>query len=228
MMNDVKLGLKILRYAYGLKTNLAQGGIFLASGIVYTVIGSMETHSTGSLGAFNGVFFSCLAMLPVQMCYSLSTSDLVKASPVRKRVQTNVPVLLHCCGALLIYLAECLWYGIRCLWKPELEQVTGREIMVLAVIAAIMMLYMGVCYKYFVAASLVIIPFMCLWLMGRLKSGEFVTWMSGGRDVSFLAAAGMGLGILVLGGIAEYLLTLLLYRAPLSKTAQPAPLRKWL
>lgn len=67
---------------------------------------------------------------------------------------------------------------------------------------------------------------------GTQGSGDggvmFAAWMSGGRDVSFLAAAGMGLGILVLGGIAEYLLTLLLYRAPLSKTAQPAPLRKWL
>lgn len=228
MINDMKLGLKMLRYAYGLKTNLTQGGIFLALGIVYTVIGSMETHSTGSPGAFSGVFFSSLAMLPVQMCYSLSTSDLVKASPVRKRMQTSVPVLLHCCGALLIYLAECLVYGICCLRRPELEQAMCRDIVAVALIAAFMMLYSGVCYKYFVATTLVVVPFMCLWLVGRLKSGEFVTWMSGGREVSFFAAAGMGLGILILGGMAEYLFTLLLYRAPLSKAAQPAPLRKWL
>ena len=39
-------------------------------------------------------------------------------------------------------------------------------------------------------------------------------------------AAAIGVGILMVGALAEYLLTLLFYKAPLAKMAQSAPLRK--
>ena len=228
MMNDIKIGVKMLRYAYGLKTNLVQGGIFLMLGIFYSIQGSMGNHFRGNLVFFGGLFLSCIGMLPVQMVYSLSMSDLVRTSPARKRMQTSVPVLLHCSATFLIYLAECLLCVIRGLWKPELAENMGRDILGIALITAFMMLYLGICYKYFIAATLVVVPCLCLWGVGGLEAGVIIDNLFGGRELPFWTAALEGAGILALGGAAEYLLTLLFYRAPLSKMAQPAPMRKWI
>ena len=47
-----------------------------------------------------------------------------------------------------------------------------------------------------------------------------------GVAAPFLAAAALGLGIIAAGGILEYLLSLLVYKAPMSKQAQSASLRR--
>ncbi len=220
MIRDLRTGLKLMRYAYGVKTNLTQAGVVLAMGLLYNL-------GEGGIGnGFGNMFFMSMAIIPVQLCYSLSVSDFVKTSPMRKRMQTSVPVLIHCFIAALIYLAEVLLFGLVCLGNPELERDMCRNILSLAVMAAAMMLYLGICYKFYLVSSVFLILFLSTWFLGGLSVGKYFLDFFSRSESSFRSAALLGLGIVALGGAAEYLGTLLVYRAPLSKMAQQASLRK--
>ena len=52
MMNDLKTGLKLMRYAYGIKTNCIQAAVFLLAGLVLILSGG-----EGNLVVWGGFFW---------------------------------------------------------------------------------------------------------------------------------------------------------------------------
>ncbi len=87
------------------------------------------------------------------------------------------------------------------------------------------MVYMGVAYKHFIAASAGLLPVLCF-MMSKGLSGKGLPNVLSGRGTPFWQVLLEGFGILAAGAMAEYLLSLLVYRAPMDKMAQSAPLRK--
>ena len=220
-MNDLKTGLKLMRYAYAIKTNCIQAAVFLLAGLVLILSGG-----EGNLVVWGGFFWISISMLPTQLIYTLGVSKLVQASPMRKKLQTVFPVAANFACVTAVYLAELVMCGIRLGVRPDEAGWMGRSLIALAVMMAFMMLYLGACYKYFVAATLFLGPVMVFWLRGGIENWVYAQFLFGGRDVPLGQAAAIGFGILILGALAEYLLVLLFYRAPLSKMAQAVPLRK--
>lgn len=221
-MNDWKTGLKLVKYAYGIKINCLQALFFLLAGLVYAIAGE-----SGNFGLIGGIFWLCIGMLPTQLIYTLAVANLVQASPMRRKVQTIFPVAGNLASMTVVYLAELVVCGILIGGKPEQAGEICHGLVLLASMMAIMMIYLGICYKYFVVATLCMFPIIIIWMGGILEDWLY-TRAFFGQDISFWSAAAIGFAFLAAGGLAEYLLTLLLYRAPLSKLAQAAPLRKFL
>lgn len=57
MMNDLKTGLKLMRYAYGIKTNCIQAVVFLLAGLVLILSGERAIWWCGA--AFSGSASAC-------------------------------------------------------------------------------------------------------------------------------------------------------------------------
>lgn len=221
MMNDFRTGWKLMRYTYGIKSNCIQAGVFLLMGIVF-----MLTEAEGYFGMMGGFFWICIAILPTQLIFTLGVADLVKVSPMRRKMQTIFPVAVNLICMTVLYLAELVIYAIRFRVRPDGADMLNRSVILLAIMMALVMVYLGVCYKHFVASTLCMVPAMVLWLEGSSKDQAFVQFLFRNWKPSFGTAAAIGFGILIAGALAEYLLTLLFYKAPLSRMAQAAPLRK--
>lgn len=220
MRNDFRTGWKLMRYAYGIRSNCIQAGVFLLGGIVF-----MLTEEDGYFGVLGGLFWVSIAILPTQLISSLWVADLVKVSPMRKKVQTVFPVAVSLICMTVVYLAELAVGAIRCQVTPEKTERVCHSLFFLAAMMALLLVYLGICYKYFVLSALCIVPAMVLWALSSSEEQAFEflfrDWKPG-----FGTVAAIGFGFLIVGALAEYLLALLFYKAPLSRMAQAAPLRK--
>lgn len=219
MMNELKKGIKIMRYAYGIKTNLVQAGVFFLAGLVMIISGEK-----GNFGVLGGFFWISIGILPSQLVYSLSVSNMVQASPMRRKMQTAVPVAVNLFCMLLAYLAEVLMCGIMAWRRPEQAGGICWDLVTLAIMSVLVMVYLGICYKHFVLATLILVPEMVIWIRGGMDG--WIRRQNISSDITFGMAVLTGLGLIAAGGLAEYLLTLLFYRTPVARMAQAAPLRK--
>lgn len=222
MIKNLKLGLKSLRYAYGIKLNLLLLIAFLALGIVCHAFGNDM-----ALGVYGDFMLMCTAMVPAQLIFSLSASNMVLASPVRKKMQTSIPALLTYSNMVLVYIAMFAYRMVRVWGNPGLAGALGGELVAMAVMMALFMLYLGVAYKYFIVSVLLVVVVMVLFSINEGLTGSLFYMELFGQGMGSVAlSALLGMGILVLGGFLQYLVSLLLYRAPMSKMAQSAPLRR--
>ena len=224
MINNWKLGIKFLRYAHGIKINLIIGIIMLLLNIPVTIAGIMSENQL-----MGGYMLMCVSMLATQMLYSLSASNMVLTTTYRKKLQTSIPAALTCGNMMLMYLINVLINGILALTQGTVRDSAGTELIILALMMVLIMVYMGSAYKYFTVSSLflcLLLPvFMNLGLSGMSRMNRIGNPFGHG-GMAFMSAAFCGLAMLAAGGLLQYMLSLLVYRAPLSKMAQAAPLRK--
>lgn len=223
MINNWKLGFKVLRHGYGLVMNIVQGIAFFVMGASFLFL---QISSDFFRGGFPGqVIILCIGILPVQMLYSLNVSNLVLTSPVRKKMQTSVPAVLTWSCMTFLYLALALVKALVSLNRPESRESVCGELVILGWVAMAMMLYLGIAYKYFLLSLLFLFPIIFLAVnMGMSVELNWSVFNHG--SASFALAAAIGLACIGLGAFGEYLISLLLYKKPMSKMAQAAPLRK--
>ncbi len=221
MISNWKLGMKILRYSYGIKTNLFVAAALLGMNVLY-IFPNITTYK----GILSGCMLMSVGLLPTQMLYSLSASNMVQASPCKKRMQTSVPAAVTFGSMALMYLVAVLERGIIVLVRPDSMGWGAGSLLIQAALMMTVMLYMGIAYKYFVAATLCFIPALML-LLTRIRVNSIYEWnLLRHGWFSFGMAIILGLAALAAGALLQYFLTLLLYRVPLSKAAQVAPLRR--
>lgn len=230
MINDWKLGIWMLRYAHNTKMSYIAMGLLLLLEIAAVALG----RESGNL------FPACyillvLGMLPGHMLYSLSVAGMVQASPMKKKLQTKLPALMNFSVMSVIYLTGALLCGIMVWGKTDRSDTVCQTLILTARSLAIVMVYMGVAYKHFILATVGLVPALCFTLTRGLWGEEMLSWglagegllaFLGGREVSLWQVIPEGLVILAVGAVAEYLLSLLVYKAPMAKMAQTASLRR--
>lgn len=108
---------------------------------------------------------------------------------------------------------------------PEIRSSVCSELVLLGLVAMAMMLYLGSAYKYFVLSLLFLFPIIFISVnMGMPVELNWTVFNQG--KASLILAAAIGLACIGVGAIGEYLISLLVYKRPMSKMAQAAPLRK--
>lgn len=221
MVNNLRLGMKSLRYSYGWKRTMVCMALLTVPGVVMAVAGP---HL--KLGIFSGFILVIEAIFPMQLLASLGVSNMLQASPLKKKMQTSVPALFCTFCMTAVFLLSLLICGIRVMGEPAEIQAVCEEIVQYALWMACVMMYLAVTYKYFLVATIFFLAVNTNLWSGYLGS-RFVNFSAlEGVAAPFLAAAALGLGIIAAGGILEYLLSLLVYKAPMSKQAQSASLRR--
>ena len=221
MIDNWKLGIKILRYAHGIKINLIVGIVMLLLNIPVTIAGIMSDNQL-----MEGYMLMCVSMLPTQMLYSLSASNMVLTTTYRKKLQTSVPAALTCGNMMLMYLINVLIHGILALTQGTVRDSAGTELIILALMMVLIMAYLGSAYKYFTVSSLLLCLLLPVFMTLGLSRIDRIGNPFGHGGLALALAAFSGLAMLAVGGLIQYLLSVLFYRAPLSKMAQAAPLRK--
>lgn len=232
MINNLKLGIRMIRYGSGLVAMVVFSVIFLVLGLIMDVFYT----KIGIAGGPGDVFLVIAAMYPIQILYSLSVSSYIASSPVKKRMQTSVPAVTGCFGAIVIYLVNALCKGIMTAGHPENIGIACSEMVTLAGFAALILLYMGVAYKCFWMSIVmgIMVYFFTRFRMDNIMTGTdsllsvnyFLSEIFGNSAGSFALALLIGSVIIVIGGFGQYGLSLLVYKMPMSKYAQSATVRK--
>lgn len=217
MINELKLGVKLLKYTYGIKSSLLGSVLLLAGGIFYSLL--PEEQSRMWLASY---MILVITMFPVQLLYSLGVSNMVQASPCKRKLQTSTIVILNVSVILVLLLAILSIKGAQLAMGLRTEGYVSFELLLDAVLIFLLLLYNGFAYKFFMVATVTF----CVMMV--IVSGGAALGMGMGilQDVKlWMAVAILFLAILA-GAALQYLVACLLYRKPLSKQAQYAGLRK--
>lgn len=218
MIDNYKLGMKMLRYGSGLVGMMVCCSIFLVLGLAMNI----GYASFGIAGSPGDIIFMIVAMFPVQVIYSLSVSNLVQSSPAKKRMQTSVPTTVTCFNMIALCLVNWLCKGIAIIGHPEFIVTACSEMVTLAGFAVFVMLYTAMAYKYFWTS--IIVYFFTLARLNAINQIQFGIFDN--NVSSFALALVISLILIVLGGFGQYGISLLVYKAPMSKYAQSATVRK--
>ena len=223
MINDIKLGIKMMRYGHGLVSNIILGVFFLGIGIICMIM-TMMGYACNLTG---GCFAVAATLLPAQVMSSLNTSNMVLSSPVRKKMQTAVPTAINCICAFVIYFAVDLLLLIMAYIYPD-NIPRACCILVLQIIFTVFfMIYTPICYKYMVMAVILgIMVYMCCFAIifyfnaqMYFPTSDIYSFFDKGILI-FLLISVLGIPIIAAAGYLEYLLSLLFYKAPVSKYSQ--------
>lgn len=210
MINDMKLGIRLLRYGYGIKMNLVLLIVCTAADVLFFAL-----ELAGITTPLDGYLLLACAMVPVQILFSLNAVDIVLASPVRKKLQTSVPALMSLCATLAAYLIIVLKKAVIILIHPDKTAQSAVMLSFLAFLAAVIMVFTGVLYKSFPAFLVMCFSlsgFVSFFMMSLLRS-DFL-----GEDMGALVRGALIGAVLILaGGALEYVLSILFYKKPVSK-----------
>lgn len=219
MTEQMKKSFKMLGYTFGIR----QSVVFM---VLFTVFGIVTCLRKGNLGSMGGFFIILMGMWPVQLIQSLPGSQMVQASPWKKALQTWVPTLIgfvcFVAGYLIVLLLRLP--GSINADAAELSRMSG-EMLLMGTTAFLLMVYCGAAYKFMVASTVI---FLVLYMGGTMAYNIIFVIFERSLNISVQAAAVIGLIEIVAGAFAQYGISLLLYKYPISKHAQFRQLQKYM
>ena len=209
MINDMKLGIRLLRYGFGIKTNLVLLIVCTAADLLCFAL-----ELAGITTPLDG-FMLLACVIPVQILFTLNVVDIVLTSPARKKLQTSVPAVMTLCTTLAAYLIVVLKEAVIVLIHPDKTAQSAMRLVFLGVLVAVIMAFTGVLYKSFPALLVMYFSlsgFNSFFMMPILRS-DFL-----GEDMGALVRAALiGVVLILAGGALEYALSVLFYKKPVSK-----------
>lgn len=218
-MGQIKMGIKMLRYTFGIKTCLISMLLFVAIGALGFCL------PVKIAGRMAGFFILMGSLWVTQLIFSLNVSHMVQASPWKRALQTSVPALISLIYSLILYgvvAALCAFRSHGA--SPEEGQILVAALLMNGILAFLLQVYSGAAYKYFIAATVGF--FVAIYVFTGVFSA--VSTMGGFPSLSFAGAAGIGVLCVIAGALAEYGLSMLFYKAPVSKMAQMRRLQKYM
>lgn len=224
MIRDMKLGIQLLKYGHGAKMSFVAGIIMTVFGVLYSILGILARSN------FPGGYFILLsALLLVQLLYTISAASLVAASPARKRLQTKVPAMLSTAAMLVGHLINVVSLGIFARVIPRAMGNVCGMIIITALLMGFVMVYAGIVYKLFALGTVVFIGMFAV-ICGPAFAGGWQITASDFMPLeslwgNFWLAAALGLAVILVCGLLQYLLSLAVYKVPVSKWALGARLR---
>ncbi len=222
MIKQLKILIKLLPSAYRFKLSLVGAAIMYLVGIV------MALSFPG-----NGIGIVFLMMGPIwvsQLIISLSVSNLVQVSPFKKALHTYLSTAANFISMILSYLVVLLVDGINRYIHPEYTDNDGISLFLACFFFVIAFtLYVSFCYKYFIVSSIFLVigvQVVGVYYNFSMYLGE--NTLPFGISAPFPLLILSGFGIIFVSSLLQYGISLLLYKRPLSKTAQYAGLRKYM
>lgn len=224
MINDLKLGFKIMKYGHSAKLSIIGSIIVAVIGILLCAAGALVTNTFPG-----GYFLMMAALLLLQLLSTVNAANLVQTSPMKKKLQTSVPALLSVLLMMAAYLVNIIVAAVTVCADPEAAELACAQIICTAVIMGIVMLYYGAVFKYFVVSTaFFLLAFIATY--PTMIDGELHWGIMPFPGVwgNFALTSATGAVIILVCGTLEYLLSLAVYKAPMSKRALGARLRSQL
>ena len=222
MIKQLQMGYKLLRYAHGVKTCVIWSIIIF----IYGVLVEWYTMPDEVSGVHMGIYFIIMvAMWPLQLLASMNVPYVIASSPWKKKIQTSVAAVLSTVCFLFTYAVVAIIEGIK--FRKNL--ITAEDLTFLVLwgggFALMLMVYMACSTKYFVVSTIVFFVAMSgISAIASIRNFFEIPFL----HISLHPALVIMLGILlvVLGGLLQYGISVLLYKAPVSKYSQMNSLRR--
>lgn len=218
MTEQIKMGVKMLRYGHNIGLNMGMAGFFFLFGVVIECLPIFQLRIWGDyMIIVNGMWM-------VQILYSVNVAGLVQTSPWKKRLQTSVPVFIGYLGYALCYLVIVLLKILEFVRADAGQLATVPTMLIIdAVIGAWMLVYCGTVFKYYIPSTIIFIGVFYGWFFGSdilqgLPQTALPIW----------AAVVIGYVILLAGAALQYGLARLVYRKALDKRGQLRGLQKYM
>lgn len=215
MINDLKLGIKLLKYS-------SQRTMSIIMAIAFFIFGTAISIFLHDSSFYGGLLILCNAMWPIQLLYSINASNQVQSSSSKKKLQTSVPALMYTGCELILYTLYIILELIVVHLHPEYTEMLILNILFSGISALFLAIYTGTAYKYF---FLSIILFFVTYLAINMFTG-YMRYNTIQLPFSLPLAIILGYVLVLVGGISQYLLYLLFYKRNLSKYAQGSAMRK--
>ena len=223
----------MLRYAFGIKGNSVAAVIMVIAGLALEFI----SHGTNFLGSF---FVVVLSMFPVQFLYSISLSDHVASSPYRKRLQTSMPTLMNLTLNIGIFTLLNIIKAVEIYLFPEDAELIIGSLIMLSIAELILAIYTGIVFKYYILATIILVVFFSIfggiggWIMAFQEQVYSFYSLFAATGYIFMGRMSFGGAVIIsyvlifVGAGFQYLVSLAIYRKPLSKRAQGAAMKRYL
>ncbi len=219
-MNDMKMGMRLLRYAYGIKISVVLSIVCAAGDLLCFGL------ELAGISLADGYFLLAISMIPAQLIFSLNMVNLILSASVRKKLQTSIPTAMTWYMMMGTYLVIILKKLVIAFVHPDRIGQICTQLVTLALIAAVIMAFTGIMYKFYAAIFI-----MCMFLAGavQLLIHDIFHWnFLGQGKISLVLAALIGFVLITAGAAMEYGISLLVYKKPVSKMAMGAALRSQL
>ncbi len=218
-MRQLKLAMRMIKYAYGIIMNLAAMVLIGGGGIAVWIVTGGNNVQFLSTAVF---FLALLPMFGVQIWYSMNSCELLLSSPWKKAADTSIPTLISVCGTLVMYTLVAALIVVR---GGAGDAMQMFSLLWMAASAFLIMLLCGSCFKYFITSMIV---FFLLYFGASMVTIFYVQMSAFVLRLSAVAVIAIGYGVILVGGLGQYLLSCLFYKKNVSKLAQGAALRKYL
>ena len=153
MIRQLKLAMKLIKYAYGIKMNLAAMGLIGGMGIV---LGTILGRSSAQMQEMAFFFLALMPMFVVQIWYSMNSCELLRSSAWKKAADTSIPTLLSFFGILAMYTVTL---AVMIATGGANDGMQMVSMLWMAISAFLIMLLCGACFKYFIASMVVFFLF---------------------------------------------------------------------
>lgn len=224
MMNEMKKACKLIKYGFNLKMNVIFGIIFTIFGIIFSVLGSMMSSSNHMQPAVLRTMYIFLGpLMVVQVLYTLLYSEIAKSSPRNYMLEVTAPNFFATLIGVFSYVFSIVGALIGMKVSPDLAENYYAVIMSSGIMLAVMLLYFGVCYKYFVLGTIgFVVGFLVIY--GGLSAYIFEYGLS--FKLNFVNSSMISGVIVAVGIILSCILRKALYKKPISKLSAGAYLKK--
>lgn len=159
MINDIKMGMKVIKYGLNALMTVIPLLICLVVGVLFDLF--------MPVGCFGGLYFIMGGMSFVQLIHSVSVSTMVQTSPHKKKLQTTIPAIIGCGYMVIANTISLLikWVGYERLMNVSDPNVfviiepgeMGKGIVLSSMIMVFIMLYVGASLKCFWPATILFV-----------------------------------------------------------------------
>ncbi|MBR6360044.1 MAG: hypothetical protein IKS11_10415 [Lachnospiraceae bacterium] len=227
---------KLIQYGLQVRMMIAFTFIFLGLGILFEVSGVFNDSNMG----LSGLYMGLAGMYLYQLVITTAVSKFIKASPMKYEILTKAPVLVTIFPLMITFTIFALlriFYSVRVRGAqlgPDGVALAYIGILQAAVVAFLMFIYLGFCYKNFILSlvltMIILLPLVFgaqLPVVTRFEIDMFRkmsdAFSEGGALAVIMILSYILLGI---GALGCYLVNKLTYRMELSELAYRNAMRQ--
>ena len=142
MINDIKLGFKMLQYSMQYVQSLVVFAIFIFLAVAMDLF-PMPFNS------YSGIYYLFGMVLGVQLIHMLGASNMIQTSPYKKRFQTSVVALMSLCLELIFVTIMIMFKVVHYFAFDYMKESVCNMLVCTSIVIIILNLYMTIAMKYF-------------------------------------------------------------------------------
>lgn len=218
MINDLKMGFRVIKYALSFKSSLF-------ALIVFAILGcAIEFMTPGT--PLGGLYLAISAIFVIQLVHSVCVSAMVQTSPYKKKLQTVIPACMTLAAYLIANTIQLIVKFAAYHYFEKTEVELSNMILISSIFMLVMTMYVAASFKafwpatiIFFAVFLIVYPGLTIYMiMSDINESAL------GMILPLWVAVLISYVMIIVSSVAVYLISLALYKRDYSKTAFQAAL----